>query len=194
MGPLPRVIPYFEGSFGKGKMIFESPHNSKTCPHNHIIILTSRIFSICCFINYTNVKCNRMEGRRPAIQLWLRLLVLWSQLVAFKCAPEGHLEAICPKYTPCTGAQNQGVFLVHLYHHLIWFFFYFYILCLVQFWFTTFDACFYTLFHTSLDFEYSPKIQIKIRRNKSDVATQHWCKLHHSWNPLEEFKCVTGGP
>ena len=119
MGPLPRVIPYFEGSFGKGKMIFESPHNSKTCPHNHIIILTSRIFSICCFINYTNVKCNRMEGRRPAIQLWLRLLVLWSQLVAFKCAPEGHLEAICPKYTPCTGAQNQGVFLVHLYHHLI---------------------------------------------------------------------------
>ena len=50
-----------------------------------------------------------------------------------------------------------------------------------------------TLFHTSLDFDASKYANNKIRKNKRDVATQHWSKLLRSSNLLEEYKCVTGG-
>ena len=68
-----------------------------------------------------------MGEKQPVTQPWPRLQVLWSQLVAFKCGPEGHFEAICPKYTPCTGARNQGANLFILSHLLIYFIFSFYV-------------------------------------------------------------------
>lgn len=88
----------------------------------------------CHLCHFTNIfrcfwtiptKRNRMEEKLPATQPWLRRLALWSQLVAFKCVPEGHFEAICPKYMPCTGAQNPGATLLYYLCHLIWFSFLF---------------------------------------------------------------------
>ena len=68
-------------------------------------------------------KRNRMDVKQPVTQPWPRLQVQWSRLVAFKCVPEEHSEATCPKYTPCTGALNQGA-NAKLSYHIIWFFFF----------------------------------------------------------------------
>ena len=131
-----------------------------------------------------------MDVKQPVTQPWPRLQVQWSQLVAFKCVPEELSEATCPKYTPCTGALNQGANAKFSYH-IIWFFFF----------------TFYFMFGSILVFHIRRMLNlislltgfwciqneiIIIRTNKRGVATQLWFKLHRSWNQLEEFKCVTG--
>ena len=121
-----------------------------------------------------------MEGKRPAIQLWLKLLVLWSQLVAFKCEPEGHFEVTYPKYMPCTGVQNQGAYFIHFsIRHLIYLFILFYV------WFnfgSPYSAHVYTLFHNSLDFENCKNMKIRtLGRTKT--------MLRHNIGP----SCIAAG-
>ena len=130
-----------------------------------------------------------MGEKQPVTQPWPRLQVLWSQSVAFKCGPEGHFEAICPKYTPCTGARNQGANLFIL-SHLYWFilFFHFMFGSILVFHIRRM----LNLISLLTGFWCIQNEIIIIRTNKRGVATQLWFKLHRSWNQLEEFKCVTG--
>ena len=110
-------------------------------------------------------KRNRMEEKQPVTQHWLRLLVRWNQLGAFKCVPEGHFEAICRKYTPCTGAPNQGANLINFIFNFIWLFslFLHFMFGSILVYHTTHVK---TLFHTSLDFDASKLQIIKLGRAK----------------------------
>ena len=98
----------------------------------------------------------RMGEKQPVTQPWLRLQVLWSLSVAFKCGPEGHFEAICPKYTPCTGARNQGANLFIL-SHLYWFILFF-------------------SFYVWFNFGFPHSTHVK------PYFTPHWILMHPKWN------------
>ena len=116
------------------------------------------------FEQYSNKRI-RMEEKQPVTQPWPRLLVLWSRLVAYRCGPEGHFEAICPKYTPCTGAPNQGANLINFIFNFIWLFslFLHFMFGSILVYHTTHVK---TLFHTSLDFDASKLQIIKLGRTK----------------------------